>query len=355
MTQENINRSDEAANELQHLFGPRPPKKVFVKRKDDPRFWKPSVNNAAKEYQAMVRVLPRDASGTQNFFVRQDMHYFKDASGTKVVFAAKCRGTLGLDDCPICQYANQFRNHNNNPEMKKLWEERRASKKFMANILVIADLTNPANNGQVLIWEHTPPVARKLNAPAVTGVQLEAAKFGAEPTLVKFDPSHLKDGRNLIVHMNLDQKGFPTYEPSYWDDHFSSIADDDATVNQIMSSVYNLNEFTDDVESADVLQSRLQEFLAKQSLTNTTIPSQPTFAAPSFGSVPPVAGFSTKPSFPVNTAPVASAPAAVAGFNTAGYAQPKQGNSAAYFAPQKPTFQHAAPNDDMIVPDDLPF
>ena len=351
MTQENINRSNEAANELQHLFGARPPKKVFVKRKDDPRFWKPNVNNAAKEYQAMVRILPRDIGGTQNFFVRQDMHYFKDISGTKVVFAAKCRGTLGLDDCPICQYANQFRNHNNNPEMKKLWEERRASKKFMANILVIKDLTNPANDGQILIWEHTPPVARKLNAPAIGGVQLDSVKtFGAEPVLVTFDPSNLKTGHNFVVHMNLDQKGFPTYDPSYWDHDPMSIANDAATENQIMSSIHNLNEFMDDVESVDVLQSRLQEFLAKQSLTNTAAPAQPAFAAPSFGSVPPVAGFGTKPSFAVNTAPVASAPAAVAGFNTAGFAQPKQGNSAAYFAPQ-----HTAPNDDQNVVDDLPF
>ena len=357
--------SSEAERESQQQFGPREPRKVFVKRKDDTRFWKPNLNNPKKDYQAMVRILPRDRGGKLSFFVRQDMHFVKDAAN-KIIFACKCRGTIGAKDCPVCQYAYKFKNHNNDPMMKKQWDTYKNSTKFICNILVINDLVEPKHNGQVLLWEHTPAMGKYINAPLVTGVQMTEPAFGQEPELIKFRPYDLLNGRNLIVHMNVDPKnGFASYASSFWDKQASSIAPDANTIEQILSGVNDLSEFINDVDTVDVLTSKFQEHLNRVGGVSSA-PAAGGFSAPAFGGTPaPFAGgfAQSAPAFPVTTAPVTSSPAPVAGFNTAGFQQPVAGNSAAYFGNNQPNPAlsrqqfPAAPEAeyDTSSGDDLPF
>ncbi len=69
----------------------------YQKTPPDPRFWKPTIKNEAKEYQAMVRMLPRGLNGLKNKLnpsVKILTHRLKSEQ-------AKCSSMSSVEKCLV--------------------------------------------------------------------------------------------------------------------------------------------------------------------------------------------------------------------------------------------------------------
>lgn len=213
---------------------PEPRKQSAPKRSEDPRFWKPNINNAAKEYKALVRVLPRQRDGRGGYCVPQHVHYIKETIGGKDIYlTVKCRKTLGKDEfCPICDANKKMYNTKQEALMAKA-KTRSAQVTHIGNFLILRDLVRPEFDGQIKLWEHRKFMNDMIIAPMTKGVELvKAQSFDAKPVLSTFYPYHPTLGHNLVVHMNVNPKNnIPSYENSYWESQASAFTENQDTLN----------------------------------------------------------------------------------------------------------------------------
>lgn len=336
------------------------------KRSEDSRFWKPNINNEKKLYQALVRVLPRDREGKLSFSVRQDMHYIKENG---VFLTVKCRKTLGEKEfCPICD-ANWKMYKTNQKDLMDRAIGRKNQTTYIANFLILNDLNRPEFNESIKLWEHRKWMNDFIISPMTTGIEgilPPDAPFGAVAPMERFVPYSPKSGRNLRVKMEVNPKNdIPTYENSTWDRISSEVANNAETYEYLMSNIFDLNEFIDDVPSVDELTKKLTDFNDRLSQAGQDPGAQRGFVQGGFvqgGFIPQAPSGFAPPGQPVFPAQV-STPASIPGWNTSGFQNPPivGGNSDAYFNGATPTpgldFKKApAPAIQSPAPDDdLPF
>lgn len=357
----NINfASDEEIRRQALEAAPKPRKAQAPKRSEDPRFWKPSVENAAREYKALVRVLPRSADGRNGYCIRQDVHYIKETIGGKDVYlTVKCRKTLGEGEfCPICD-ANRKMYKTGQKHMQDKAKSRSSNTTYIGNFLILRDIARPEFDGKVKLWEHRKYMNDMIMAPITTGVELvKAQSFDAKPELSNFTPYNPITGHNLVVHMNVNQKNnIPSYENSYWETNASQFTDNDETYQYVMSNLIDLSEFMEDVPSEEEIAKKFADFNERLAAAGSDPGMQSGFVPGYAPAGMPTAGFAGGPAaqIPMNT------PVSVPGFNTAGYQKPAvtEGNSDSYFNGATPSpsiqFKAGAPVSDDSAGDDLPF
>lgn len=343
------------------------------KRSEDTRFWKPSINNAAKEYRALVRVLPRQSDGRGGYSVQQHVHYIKENIGGKDIYlTVKCRKTLGGNEfCPICD-ANIKMYRTNQESLVAKAKSRSAQVTHIGNFLILRDLARPELDGKIKLWEHRKFMNDMITAPMTKGVELvKAQAFDAKPSLQYFTPYHPITGHNLVVHMNVNPKnGIPSYENSYWEAQPAPFTDNQDTLNYVFGNLFDLSEFLDDVPSQEEINKRYQDFNDRVAAAGSDPGIQSGFVPGYAPQGMPTAGFG-QPLIPQNAHPGLAAvaqsqmgmgaPVAVPGFNTAGYQKPSvtAGDSNAYFGGATPSanipFKTTAPVQDDSAGDDLPF
>lgn len=363
---------------------PEPRKPSAPKRSEDPRFWKPTVNNAAKEYKALLRVLPRQRDGRGGYCVPQHVHYIKENVGGKDIYlSVKCRKTLGKDEfCPICDANKKMYNTKQEALMEKA-KGRSASVTYIGNFLILRDLVRPELDGNIKLWEHRKYMNDMIMAPMTKGVELvKAQSFDAKPVLQNFYPYHPTLGHNLVVHMNVNPKNnIPSYENSYWESQASAFTDNQDTLDYVFGNLFDLSEFMDDVPSVDEINKRFLDFNERVAAAGSDPGIQSGFVPGYAPQGMPTAGFAPQaPVIPQNAHPGlaavaqsqmgasvsipgfnASAPVAVPGFNTAGFQKPAVvgGDSNAYFggAPTQGIQLNTAAQTAMeeSAGDDLPF
>lgn len=241
----------------------------FQKTPPDPRFWKPTIKNAAKEYQALVRMLPRGLDGLKNKLnpsVKILTHRLKDERA-KVFINVKCRKTLGEDQyCPICDAGWAIFNEGkaqNNKELKDQGKDVLAKESHIMNILVRNDIQHPELNGQVKLWEHTGKMNKTLFEPTK-----EEKRDPSKPAPLKkkqiFYPYSPKAGRDFLVMVTEDpEKKMASYDSSEWDtDGFSDLAGTDAEIMAILDKCHDLSEFLT-IPTAEEAAQKYAEFRAK--------------------------------------------------------------------------------------------
>lgn len=339
-----------------------PPKRKIIKRSEDARFWKPTVNNPQKEYKSLVRVLPRNPNGRGGYCVPQHVHYIKEnINGKDVFLTIKCRETLGRDaGCPICA-ANRALYKTQVPANIEKAKSRSANVTYIGNFLIVKDLMRPEFNNQVKLWEHRKFMNDMIMAPILTGVDLiQSTEFDAVPVMEKFTPYSPISGHNLIVHMNVNPKNnIPSYENSRWEKLSSDISTNPKLMDYIFENIINLDEFMDDVPSEQEILQKYQDFNDRLAQAGSDPGVQTGYVQGGFG-----AGFAGQTA---NIHPAAAAvipgfgqqaPAPVAGFNATSFQKPSvtEGNSNEYFNNAMPSTNiNYSSNSDVDNGDDLPF
>lgn len=230
--------------------------------KDDGTFWKPTRDDAGNAY-ALIRFLPAPF-GEDTPFIRYYDHAWKSPIGKWYI--ERSRTSLGPQEKDPCGELNSelwnegenspgralVRGDDNNPGRKRRTH-------YIANILVIQDSGNPANNGKVFKYEFGPKIFDKL----------QEAMFPKFPTDKAFDPFNVLDGANFHLKVvtkakrpNYDASAFATPGPLAEDEKF--IVD---TVNAAHSLQAELAE--DKFKSYEDLQKRLDLVLGNRAQTQT--------------------------------------------------------------------------------------
>jgi len=273
----------EITPEQEREINKEPEQKEGKKSSKDPRFWKPTIKNEKRLYEARIRMLPQKGwlqDKTLPWAIGQYMHYIKEPDHNLFLYT-KCRKTLGLnEDCPICKHNwaiyNAAKKRGDKAEMDKM-TSRQNRLSFIGNILVLEDLTTPTFNKEVKLWEHT----KKMNGRLMSPLKEETKEEAAQPSLRKakkkelFVPYHPTQGRNFDVIVTPDaESGLANYDQSDWDeDGLSPIGTTSEEVLSLLERTYPLDEFIKDVPSAEELVQKYQEFNEKLLAMQVNVPS----------------------------------------------------------------------------------
>lgn len=235
----------------------------------DQRFWKPTIKNKEKEYQAQIRPLPRGIEGIKNKLhpsVTLQTHHLKSLKH-KVFLTIKCPKTLGESEyCPICEAAWGIYNAGKSVNDKLMMKEgtgRLSTESHLMNIFVRNDITQPANTGLVKIWEHTKKQNTVLFAPT-KDVATDPNKKSLKK-VEKFFPYSPRTGRDYVVIVTENPENqMASYESSEWDSEgLTPLAGSDEEIMAILDKCYDLNEFISDIPSVEVLAQKYTEFCTR--------------------------------------------------------------------------------------------
>jgi hypothetical protein len=219
--------------------------------KDDNRFWQPEVDKAGNGY-AVIRFLPAPAVDGDDAlpWVRIFNHGFKGPSGKWYI--ENSLTTIGQKD-PVSEYNSQLWNatsDENSPQRKQAREQKRRLT-YIANILVVTDPKNPANEGQVKLFKFGKKIFDKITLAMNPQYQDEKP----------MNPFDLWNGANFKIKIR-QVEGYRNYDLSSFDNP-TPLSEDDAMLEKIWKSEYSLKEFTDpkNFKSYDELKRKLNDVL----------------------------------------------------------------------------------------------
>ena len=126
--------------------------------KDDTRFWQPEVDKAGNG-MAVIRFLPAPAADGDDAlpWVRVFSHGFQGPGGW---FIDNCLTTIN-EKCPVCEHNNKLWNSGIESN-KDIARKQKRKLSYVANILVISDPSNPANEGQVKLFKFGKKIFDKI-------------------------------------------------------------------------------------------------------------------------------------------------------------------------------------------------
>jgi hypothetical protein len=223
---------------------------------EDTRFWKPTVDESGNGY-AVIRFLPA-AEGQELPWVRYFDHFFKGPTGQWYV--EKSLTTLGNND-PVSEYNSRLWN-SGIEEDKETARKQKRRLHYVANIMVVNDPSNPANEGKVFLYDF----GKKIFDKIMDKMQPE---FPGEEPINPFDfwtgaDFQLKI-RNVAGYRNYDKSEFKASAPLLEADETKL----EATYNQL----HDVTEFTapSSYKSYDELKGRLEVVLGQSTGAGSTV------------------------------------------------------------------------------------
>jgi hypothetical protein len=223
--------------------------KIQSKSYSDPnegKMWKPTRDKAGNGF-AVIRFLPAP-SGEDVPFVRMWDHGFQGPTG--LWYIENSLTTLDRDD-PVSEYNSKLWNsgvEDDKAEARKM--KRRL--KYVSNILVISDPSNPQNEGKVFMYQYGAKIFGKLQ-------ELMNPQFDDETAA---DPFNMWEGANFRLKIQ-KVAGYPNYDKSTFDTP-SAISDDDSELERIFNEAHSLKELVDpkNFKSYDELKTKFYRVLA---------------------------------------------------------------------------------------------
>lgn len=214
----------------------------------DERFYKLSrdENDAGG---ALIRFIP-DASEMP--FIKMTKINARQDDGSKRFVADWSPQTIGKPD-PFNEKFLKLWNEGKKEEAKKYSRAFR----YLTNIVVVKDPSNPSNEGKTFLFDMSPTLFAKVK-DAMTPTQAEIA-LGAEPKAV-FNPIQ---GNNFLLKVGKAPTGFLSYETSKFDEKLTGIYKDEAEATKaITTNAHSLNEFLEEksFKTYDELVERLSWF-----------------------------------------------------------------------------------------------
>jgi len=215
--------------------------KLSSKGYDDERMWSLTRDKAQNGY-ALIRFLPA-VEGEDVPWVRLFSHGFQGKGGWMI---ENCPTTIGKK-CPICEANNELWSSGIESN-KQIARDRKRKLSYIANILVISDPSNPANDGKVFLYKFGKKIFDKL----------QEAMNPTAPDEPKFNPFDLWKGANFKLKSHLES-GYVSYEKSAFQPPSQLFDGDDKRLEALWKSEYPLLPFVaaDQFKPYEELSSRL--------------------------------------------------------------------------------------------------
>jgi gp32 DNA binding protein like len=241
----------------------------------DDRFWVPTRDKAGNGY-AVIRFLPgKEENGTP--WIRYWDHAFKGPTGQWYI--EKSLTSLGQND-PVSELNMKMWNESaeNSPE-RKIVSSRKRNLRYVANVLVITDQQNPANDGQVKLYRFGKKIFDKIMAAM-------QPQFPDEKPINPFD---MWEGADFVLKISSESVGgrmMPKYDASYFKAGSKLFDGDEAKLEAIYDKQYPMGEWVDpaNYKSYDQLRARLTLVLGESAPRSVreTVSLDETAPAPSF-------------------------------------------------------------------------
>ena len=251
------------------------PKSNF--KKGDDREWKPTVDSAGNGY-AVVRFLPLSpgAGETDVPWVRIFNHGFQGPGGKWYI--ENSLTTLNKQD-PVSELNTELWNSGVEAN-KEIARKQKRRLNYWANVLVVEDPNNPANEGQVFIYKFGKKIFDKIQ-------DVMKPEFQDEKPVNPFD---FDEGANFKLKIR-QVEGYRNYDKSEFEKP-SPLAEDDAKIEAVWNKQYDLGTLVspDQFKSYEELKNKLDMVLGgktiptAETITATTdtaeAPQAPVMAAP---------------------------------------------------------------------------
>ena len=210
----------------------------------DDRLWKLEVDKGGNGY-AVIRFLPAP-EGEDLPFVKLYSHAFQGPGGW---YIENSLTTLGQKD-PVSEYNTMLWN-NGTDAGKEAARKQKRKLTYIANIYVVKDPANPANEGKVMLYKFGKKIFDKLTAAMQPEFEDEEA----------IDPFDFWQGANFKLKAK-NVAGYRNYDSSEFARQDALLEDDDA-MEAIWKKEYSLEEFVaaDQFKSYDDLKKRLDYVL----------------------------------------------------------------------------------------------
>jgi hypothetical protein len=221
------------------------------------KFWKPTRDKAGNGF-AIIRFLPAP-SGEEMPFVRIWDHGFQGPTG--LWYIENSLTTLNQDD-PVSEFNSKLWNSGIDSDKDQARKQKRRLK-YVANIQVIKDSSNPDNDGKVFLYSFGKKIFDKLN-------DLMNPTFEDETPVNPFD---FWEGANFRLKIR-QFEGYPNYDKSEFDTP-SPLSQEDSQLEAIWNQQHSLQEVVDpkNFKSYSDLKTKLYRVLALDAE-----PSTPTMA-----------------------------------------------------------------------------
>ena len=204
--------------------------KITKKSYADPnegKMWKPTRDKAGNGF-AIIRFLPA-SEGEEMPFVRVFDHGFQGPSGLWYIESSLT--TLNQDD-PVSEYNSKLWNSGIDSDKDQARKQKRRLK-YVSNIMVIKDPSNPENEGKVFMYQYGKKIFDKLN-------DLMNPSFEDETPVNPFD---FWAGANFRLKIRVVE-GYPNYDKSEFDSP-TPLAEDDSELEAIWKKQHSLQDLLD--------------------------------------------------------------------------------------------------------------
>ena len=216
--------------------------------KDDTRFWQPEVDKAGNG-MAVIRFLPAPAADGDDAlpWVRVFSHGFQGPGGW---FIDNCLTTIN-EKCPVCEHNNTLWNSGIEAN-KDIARKQKRKLSYVADILVISDPSNPANESQVKLFKFGKKIFDKIT-------EAMNPEFADETPVNPFD---MWEGANFKLKIR-NVEGYRNYDKSEFASKSAIFEGDDEKLEQLWKSEFGLKEFSEkkQFKPYEQLKSRLDKVL----------------------------------------------------------------------------------------------
>jgi hypothetical protein len=213
----------------------------------DDRLWKLECDKSGNGY-AVIRFLPAP-EGEDLPFVKLYSHAFQGPGGW---YIENSLTTLGQKD-PVSEYNTMLWN-NGTDAGKEAARKQKRKLTYMANIYVVKDPANPANEGRVFLFKFGKKIFDKLTAAMQPEFEDEEA----------IDPFDFWQGANFKLKAK-NVAGYRNYDSSEFA-RPDALLDDDDAMEAIWKRQYSLAELVaaDQFKDYDALKKRLDYVLGNK-------------------------------------------------------------------------------------------
>ena len=213
----------------------------------DDRFWTPAVDKAGNGY-AVLRFLPGDADAATPW-VRYWDHAFKGPTGQWYI--EKSLSSIGQND-PVGE-ANALLWNSGIDANKEIVRQRKRNLRYVANVLIVSDPSNPENEGKVKLFRFGKKIFDKI-------MDVMQPQFPDEKPVNPFD---MWDGADFVLKIR-NVEGYRNYDKSEFKSP-SAISEDDDKLETLYGKQHDLSEWTDpkNFKSYDELKTRLAAVLGE--------------------------------------------------------------------------------------------
>jgi hypothetical protein len=211
-------------------------------------FWKPTVDKSGNG-MAVLRFLPASSADGEDSlpWVKIHSHGFQGPGGWLI---DNCLTTKN-QQCPICEHNTTLWNSGIEAN-KDIVRKQKRKLNYIANVYVVSDAGNPANEGKVFLYKFGKKIFDKIT-------EAMNPEFADETPINPFD---MWKGANFKLKIR-KVDGYQNYDKSEFDSP-APLSSDDAELEKIYNSEHSLQELLNkpsEWKTYDQLKARLDKVL----------------------------------------------------------------------------------------------